>query len=106
MKTETTTTGAAAQRQYKGSNNNRKKQILSLLYAERLITAKGANDYCGFNDTRKIISVLRREGYKIYDRRLPNGCKQYYLAQPDGKSPEREKKTNVSQLNLFDYGGI
>jgi hypothetical protein len=55
------------------------KQVLSLLKNNNFITAKGANEHCNFNDTRKVISVLRRNGYNIKDRRRPNGTKEYSL---------------------------
>jgi hypothetical protein len=53
-------------------------------------TAKQLNALCGFNDSRKAISVLRANGLKILDLRLENNCKLYWL--------EADKK----QLSLFD----
>ena len=48
-------------------------------------TAKQLNALVGFNDARKTISVLRhKEGWKIEDCRLSNGCKLYWLAEKGG----------------------
>lgn len=45
-------------------------------------TARQLNELVGFNDARKLISVLRnKEGWRIEDCRLPNGCKLYWLAK-------------------------
>ena len=66
-----------------------KYQVLSVLKLEK-ITAKALNDRLGFNDARKIISVLRSEGYRISDYLLNDRRKVYYLV-PD------------SQLSLFDF---
>jgi len=52
-------------------------------------TAKELNALCRFNDSRKVISVLRSEGMDIRDLRLENQCKLYWL-QP-----------NENQLKLF-----
>lgn len=45
-----------------------------------------------FNDTRKMISDLRKEGYDIKDYRLNDGRKVYYMVQD-------------RQLSLFGEGG-
>lgn len=48
-------------------------------------TAKEINHLAGTNDARKLISVLRnKEGWKIEDCRLSNGCKLYWLAGKGG----------------------
>lgn len=48
-------------------------------------TARQINSLCNTNDARKFISVLRnKEGWKIEDRRLPSGCKLYWLSEKGG----------------------
>lgn len=42
-------------------------------------TARQINEFVGFNDARKIISILRKEGMNIVDITLKNGCKLYWL---------------------------
>ncbi len=50
-------------------------------------TAKDINSLAGTNDARKLISVLRhKEGWKIEDCRLSNGCKLYWLAEEGGSN--------------------
>ena len=52
-------------------------------------TAKQINALIGFNDSRKVISVLRSEGMDIKDVRLENQCKLYWL------------QADKNQLKLF-----
>ena len=68
-------------------------KIKALLIAGQKYTAKQLNAVCGFNDSRKVISVLRAKGMKIQDVRLENRCKLYWYV-PD----------NDSQLSLFEKG--
>lgn len=50
-------------------------------------TAKEINHLAGTNDARKLISVLRnKEGWKIEDIRLSNGCKLYWLTEKGGSN--------------------
>lgn len=50
-------------------------------------TAKEINSLAGTNDARKLISVLRnKEGWKIENIRLSNGCKLYWLAGKGGSN--------------------
>lgn len=57
-------------------------------------TAKEVNLLCNTNDARKSISILRhKEGWKIEDIRLANGCKLYWLAEKE-ESNERSNKTD------------
>jgi len=66
-----------------------KNSILSELSSGQKFTAKQLNDKFSFNDSRKIISVLRSEGKVIKDIRQPDKTKLYFLI-PD------------SQLSLFN----
>jgi predicted xylose isomerase-like sugar epimerase len=52
-------------------------------------TARQINAFCNFNDARKVISDLRKEGMSIRDYRNDDGTKTYYLV-PD------------NQLNLWE----
>lgn len=65
------------------------KTILNLFLSGRKLTAIEINSTTGSNDARKVISVLRKAGWKIADMWLPSGRKLYWLAEPD------------KQLNLF-----
>lgn len=72
-------------------NNALKQKVLSALQAGKR-TAKELNVMFFFNDARKVISVLRGEGYRIRDYRNDDGTKTYFLV-PD------------SQLSIFENGG-
>lgn len=77
------------------SNNARLvAKIRALFLTGQKYTAKKLNAVCGFNDSRKVISVLRAKGMKIQDVRLENRCKLYWYV------------SNDSQLSLFEKGGI
>ena len=67
----------------------RKQTMLNLLRRGQRITATEANGMFRFNDTRKMISDLRKDGYDIKDYRLTDGRKVYYMVQD-------------RQLSLFD----
>lgn len=67
----------------------RKQTMLNLLRRGQRITATEANGMFRFNDTRKMISDLRKDGYRIKDYRLADGRKVYYMQQD-------------RQLSLFD----
>jgi len=56
-----------------------KNKVLSAFSSGGKYTAKELNVRFFFNDSRKVISTLRREGHNIVDRRLPDGCKEYQL---------------------------
>ncbi|MDR3705786.1 MAG: AbrB family transcriptional regulator [Paludibacteraceae bacterium] len=70
-----------------------KNKVLSAFSTGAKYTAKELNVRFFFNDSRKVISKLRREGHNIVDCRLPDGRKEYRLL-PD------------SQLSLFAKGGV
>jgi hypothetical protein len=53
-------------------------------------TAKQLNALCGFNDSRKVISVLRANGMDIKDVRLENQCKLYWYV------------SNENQLSIWE----
>lgn len=66
------------------------QQVRRLFLNGGKYTAKEINNIVGFNDARKVISVLRNnEKWDIRDIRLDSGCKLYWL--------EHDEK----QLSLF-----
>lgn len=66
------------------------QQVRKLFLDGGKYTAREINEIVGFNDARKIISVLRNnEHWDIKDIRLDNGCKLYWL--------EKDEK----QLSIF-----
>ena len=66
------------------------QQVRKLFLDEGKYTAREINEIVGFNDARKIISVLRNnEHWDIKDIRLDNGCKLYWLEK------------NEKQLSIF-----
>ena len=83
---------SAPQTQHKGNTISLKYKVLSLLKSGLKCTAKGLNSMFDFNDARKVISLLRADGYEIQDYRNNDGTKTYFL-KFDG------------QLNLFEKGG-
>ena len=64
-------------------------KIRGLFNSGNKYTAKQLNALIGFNDSRKVISVLRSEGMDIKDIRLENQCKLYWL------------EADKNQLKLF-----
>lgn len=70
----------------KGTDSARNIQsVRKLFLTGGKFTAKDINSLAGTNDARKLISVLRhKEGRKIEDCRLSNGCKLYWLAEEGG----------------------
>lgn len=70
----------------KGNDSARNIQsVRKLFLSGGKFSAKDINSLAGTNDARKIISVLRnKEGWKIEDCRLSNGCKLYWLAGKGG----------------------
>lgn len=66
------------------------QQVRKLFLSGGKYTAREINEIIGFNDARKIISVLRNnEHWDIKDIRLDNGCKLYWLEK------------NEKQLSIF-----
>lgn len=56
------------------------QSVRKLFLSGGKFTAKDINSLAQTNDARKLISVLRhKEGWKIEDCRLSNGCKLYWL---------------------------
>ena len=93
MKTKQKATEAAPVNHNKDTTLSIKNKVLSAFSTGAKHTAKGLNARFFFNDSRKVISILRHEGHNIVDRRLPDGRKEYRLL-PD------------SQLSLFAKGGV
>jgi len=69
----------------KGSKLLIKQQVRKLFYSGKRFTAVQLNQLIGFNDARKVISMLRAEYMVIKDVRLDNGCKLYWWV------PQQEK---------------
>ncbi|MDR3705333.1 MAG: AbrB family transcriptional regulator [Paludibacteraceae bacterium] len=92
MKTKQKATEAAPINHNKDTTLSIKNKVLSAFSTGAKYTAKELNVRFFFNDSRKVISKLRREGHNIVDRRLPDGRKEYQLI-PD------------TQLSLFAEGG-
>ena len=84
-------TAVAKESQGKGSAFSLKSKVLSVLKSNKS-TAIELNRMFHFNDSRKVISDLRKSGYPISDYILENRQKVYFLQ----KSP---------QLELFRKGG-
>lgn len=65
----------------KGTDSARNIQsVRKLFLTGGKFTAKEINSLAGTNDARKLISVLRhKEGWKIENCRISNGCKLYWL---------------------------
>lgn len=87
-----TTKGAFAPNITQGKGTKtfvRKQTMLNLLRRGHRYTAVDTNNLFHFNDARKIISDLRKDGYKILDYRLADGRKVYYMQED-------------RQLSLFD----
>ena len=69
----------------KGNEYFPKRQVRLLFLAGNKLTAREINQIVGFNDARKVISDLRhKDGMRIKDIRLNDGCKLYWL-EPDGQ---------------------
>ena len=61
------------------------QSVRKLFLSGERFTARQLNQLAGTNDARKLISVLRnKEGWKIEDCWLSNGCKLYWLAGKGG----------------------
>ncbi len=63
----------------KDSNSIRIGEVKDLFLSGRHLTAIQINMMFKFNDARKVISDIRKNGWHIIDRRLPDGRKEYYL---------------------------
>lgn len=65
--------------------NRIKRQVRTLFLQGGRYTASMLNELVGFNDARKVISVLRSEGMPITDMRLPDARKVYWLVSDEKK---------------------
>lgn len=65
--------------------NRIKRQVRTLFLQGGRYTASMLNELVGFNDARKVISVLRSEGMQITDMRLPDARKVYWLVSDEKK---------------------
>lgn len=59
--------------------SNIKQKALAIFSSGNCYFAAELNSLVGFNDARKIISVLRRDGYLIKDKKVTDGRKLYWL---------------------------
>ena len=70
--------------QYNSTSSRCIQQVRRLFLTGNKYTTKEINHLVGFNDARKVISVLRNnEGWDIRDVRMDNGCKLYWLEKDD-----------------------
>ena len=60
-------------------NSNIKQKVLGVFSSGNSYLATDINSLVGFNDARKLISVLRRDGYLIKDKKVAGGRKLYWL---------------------------
>ena len=70
--------GAAKQNNRCKDSKTFSNKVLTVLKSEKK-TAIELNQLLVFNDARKMISILRRDGYDIADYRLSDLRKVYYL---------------------------
>ena len=70
-------------------SNQIQTRIRALFLTGQKYTAKQLNEVCGFNDSRKAISVLRSTGMDIRDIRTESRCKLYWY------------QSDKNQLTLF-----
>ena len=56
-----------------------KQTVAALFMSGEQLTAAHVNQYSGTNDARKYISLLRKQGMKIVDYRLPGNRKVYFV---------------------------
>ena len=77
----------AANHRHSESKDNKnifiRAAIKALFRTGKKFTARKINQLTRSNDARKVISILRREGWDIQDMRQPNGSKLYWLAEDD-----------------------
>lgn len=81
------------------------QSVRKLFLTGEKFTAKKINSLARTNDARKLISILRnKEGWKIEDCRLSNGCKLYWMTEgpndikvkrQDTKSKEYSSKNKL-----------
>ena len=82
-KKATSTTANLLNNRSKDSKSSRiKQQIRKLFLDGGKYTSKDLNTLTGGNDSRKVISDLRKEGWNIKDVRLDDKRKLYWL-EPD-----------------------
>jgi hypothetical protein len=96
------TVTAAPETGDKGSNLPKIYQVLEIFKAGHKVTAIGFNRAFGFNDARKAISVLRKQGYPITDIRQSDRRKVYYLPQDWKTIMSADAEVDDKQLKLFD----
>lgn len=73
-----------------GKDSNSYRIIASvrqIFQSGKKITARQINEITGSNDARKVISILRAEGWNIQDIRLPDNRKLYWLVETDRQLP-------------------
>lgn len=71
------------QKEKETAKNRIKRQVRTLFLQGGRYTASMLNELVGFNDARKVISVLRSEGMMITDMRLPDARKVYWLVSDE-----------------------
>jgi len=84
----------------KDKDKSLKYKILYLLFSQKA-TATELNALSGSNDSRKLISLLRREGYQILDYKRDDRRKTYYTRQS-----LNSESFNVDDASFGKIGGI
>jgi len=84
----------------KGTNKSLMYKILYLLFCQKA-TAAELNAMTGSNDSRKYISRLRQEGFKILDYRRDDQRKVYFST----KAMQNES-FNVDDCNFKSFNSI
>ena len=84
----------------KGTIKNLKFKILTLLLSGKFSAAE-LNHASGSNDSRKLVSLLRREGHQILDYKRDDRHKTYYTRQSLNSDD-----FNVDDANFGKIGGI
>ena len=81
----------------KDSKSSRiKQQIRKLFLDGGKYTSKDLNTFTGGNDSRKVISDLRKEGWDIKDVRLDDRRKLYWL-EPDKRQMSIDWEVNGNE---------
>ena len=86
----------------KGNNYSTTYKVLEILKSMQKITAIGLNNAVKFNDGRKAISLLKKQGFPIEDFKISGGRKVYFLSESWEEIMNGAKRID-RQLNLFNY---
>ena len=59
--------------------NNQERKVYDHLMSSKSITADQARELYGIRHVARRICSLRQAGCDVQDKRLPNGCKEYFV---------------------------